>query len=213
MPFTHDQFFDLFERYNRAVSLVIGLCWVATAVLTARLLRRRHPSTALLTLMIFQWAWVGIAFHFVFFTPINQAAWAFGVLFLGHSVLLARYSFWSNRMALERGGTIRHAVALCLLGYALIYPALSVLASGRYLATPLFLAPCPLVIFETGVLMMRTPVPRILFVVPAIWSVIGGSAAVLFGVLPDFVLFPCALLLSLGMCRQRTVAPHVRLAT
>ena len=204
MPFTHEQFFDLFERYNRAVPLAIGLSWLATAVLTASLVRQRRASTALLTLMIFQWAWTGIAFHFVFFTPINPAAWAFGALFLGHAVLLARYTFGSDRIALELSGTIRHGLALCLVVYALIYPALSVLAAGGTLASPLFLVPCPLVIFETAVLMMmRGPVPRALFVVPFIWSLIGSSAAVLFGVLPDFALFLCALLLIVGFYRQR----------
>jgi heme/copper-type cytochrome/quinol oxidase subunit 4 len=76
MPFTHEQFFDLFGRYNRAVPLAIGLCWGATAVLAASVVRGRHASTALLTLMVFQWAWVGIVFHLVFFTSINPAAWA-----------------------------------------------------------------------------------------------------------------------------------------
>lgn len=214
MPFTQEQFFDLFERYNRAVPLVIGLSWVATAVLIVRLLRGRRSPGPLLTLMIFQWAWVGIVFQLIFFTQINPAAWAFGALFLGHAVLLARYTLGTNRTALEPGGTIRYAVALVLMAYALIYPALSVLAAGPTSAVPVFLVPCPLVILETGVLMMmRKPVPRTLFVVPAIWSVVGASAAVLFGVLPDLALFLCAVLLIVGFYRQGTVAPRLRPAT
>lgn len=214
MPFTHDQFFDLFERYNRSFLPAIGLCWFAATVLTAGLARKRHTATGLLALTIFQWVWVGLVFHLIFFTQINPAAWAFGILFVAHAVVLARHAFGRDRIVLEAGGIARRTVASCLIGYALLYPAISALMADRALAAPLFLVPCPLVIFETGVLlMMRTPVPRILFVVPAIWSVIGGSAAVLFGVLPDFVLFLCALLLSLDVCRQRTVAPRVRLAT
>lgn len=214
MPFTQEQFFDLFGRYNRAVPLAIGLCWVATALLVANVVRGRRASTGLLTLMVFQWAWVGIVFHFVFFTSINPAAWAFGALFLGHAFVLGRHTFGTNRIALEHGGTIRHAVALALMAYALIYPALSVLAAGPTSAVPVFLVPCPLVILETGVLMMmREPVPRTLFVVPAVWSVVGGSAAVLFGVLPDYALFLCAVLLIVGFYRQGIVAPRLRLAT
>jgi hypothetical protein len=213
MPFTQEQFFALFERYNRAIPLVIGLTWVATAVLTVRVFRGRHSAGPLLTLMIFQWAWVGVAFHFVFFTKINPAAWIFGALFVGHAILLSRYTLRDARMALDSSGTIRHALGLCLMIYGLIYPALSVLAADRNLALPLFLVPCPLVIIQTGVLlMMRKPVPRALFVVPAVWSVIGASAAVLFDVLPDFALFLCAVLLVVGFYRQRTVTPRLRLA-
>jgi hypothetical protein len=154
---------------------------------------------SVLTLTIFQWAWVGIVFHLMFFTRINPAAWAFGILFVAHAALLASYAFRKDRIILEWNGTIEHVLALCLMAYALFYPALSLFSAGLSLAAPLFLVPCPLLVFETGLLMtVRPPAPRTLSVVPVIWSVIGGSAAVLFGVLPDLILFACAVLLILG---------------
>lgn len=214
MPFTHDQFFDLFERYNRSFLPAIGLCWFAAAVLTAGVVRKRQMSTGLLALTTFQWAWVGVVFHLIFFTQINPSAWAFGILFVAHAVVLARHAFGRDRIVLEAGSTVRHAVAACLMGYALLYPAFSVMVADQALAAPLFLVPCPLVIFETGLLMtLRQPVPRMLFVAPAIWSLIGGSAAVLFGVLPDLMLFACALLLIVGAFRQGTAAPALRKRT
>lgn len=207
MPFTHGQFFDLFESYNRSFLLAIGLSWIAAVILTARFVRERQASRGLLLLTIFQWAWVGIAFHVIFFTRINPAAWAFAILFIVHAILFARYTFGRDRIVLEWTGTMQHAVALCLMAYALLYPALSVFSANLSLAVPLFLVPCPLVIFETGLLMtVRPPVPRLLFVAPTIWSVIGGSAAVLFGVLPDLMLIACALLLMVGAFSQGKVS-------
>jgi Family of unknown function (DUF6064) len=182
---------------------VIGLCWLAATVLTARLVRERQASTGLLTLTVFQWVWVGVVFHLIFFTQINPAAWAFGTLFVAHAVLFAKCAFGRDRIVLEWTGTMKHAAALCLMAYALLYPALSIFSADLSLTAPLFLVPCPLVIFETGLLMtVRPPVPRALFVVPAIWSVIGGSAAVLFGVLPDLMLFACTVLLIVGAFYQ-----------
>ena len=49
--------------------------------------------------------------------------------------------------------------------------------------------PCPVVIFTFGLFLLATrPVPVWLLVVPFIWSLIGGSAAILLGVQQDWLL-------------------------
>ncbi|HEY5550762.1 MAG TPA: DUF6064 family protein, partial [Opitutaceae bacterium] len=57
--------------------------------------------------------------------------------------------------------------------------------------------PCPTTLFTAGVLLaVAAPVPRWLFVVPIAWSVVGGSAAVLLGMMPDLMLFVAGVCLA-----------------
>jgi hypothetical protein len=55
---------------------------------------------------------------------------------------------------------------------------------------PMFgITPCPVTIFTFGVfLLAAAPVSRRLFVIPVIWSLIGGSAAFLLQVPQDWLL-------------------------
>ena len=62
----------------------------------------------------------------------------------------------------------------------LLYPAIGALAGQSYPAVPVFgVAPCPLVIFTFGVLLLADPLPLRLLIVPLLWSLVGGSAALL----------------------------------
>ena len=50
-----------------------------------------------------------------------------------------------------------------------------------------------LVIFTFGLLMLTRPVPLILLIIPALWSVVGGSAAFLLNVPQDWALLASGL--------------------
>ena len=89
--------------------------------------------------------------------------------------------------------TIVSAIAVA---YAMvIYPLLGWAFGHVYPAAPVFgVAPCPTTIFTFGVLLLARPAaPAWLFVIPVIWSVIGGSAALLLGVREDFGLIAAGL--------------------
>jgi Family of unknown function (DUF6064) len=74
-----------------------------------------------------------------------------------------------------------------LIAYGLvIYPLIGLLGAHPYPATPLFgVAPCPTVIFTLGCLLLSNA-GWSYFVVPLLWSAIGGSAAVLLAVPQDY---------------------------
>jgi hypothetical protein len=87
--------------------------------------------------------------------------------------------------------------------YALVYPALNVLADHTYPASPTFGVPCPTGIFTVGLLLTtanRPPIPVV--VAPVLWAVIGGSAALVLGVATDYVLLACSVLLVLDTARK-----------
>ena len=95
--------------------------------------------------------------------------------------------------------------------YALAYPALNMLAGHTYPASPTFGVPCPTGILTAGLLLTtahRPPIPVV--VVPVLWALIGGSAALVLGVATDYVLSG---VLGAPDRRHRQEGPRSRLMT
>jgi hypothetical protein len=88
LPFTVEQFFDIFEAYNTAiwpaqiVAYFIGIGAVALAFRENRLYGR--IISGILALF---WIWMGVFYHIVYFSTINPAAMIFGVLFVLEGLL------------------------------------------------------------------------------------------------------------------------------
>jgi hypothetical protein len=72
--------------------------------------------------------------------------------------------------------------------------------------------PCPTTLFTAGCLLAAVPpVPRWLLVIPALWSLVGGSAALLLGITPDLMLFAAgAALAGLGASSRLRDRPRAR---
>lgn len=82
-PFTTDQFLDVFARYNVAVwpvQLFVYLLGVLCIVLALR--RATYSSRIISLILSLFWLWMGVVYHFLFFSKINQAAWMFGALLI-----------------------------------------------------------------------------------------------------------------------------------
>jgi len=93
LPFTNEQFFDLFAAYNGALWPAALALWMTSALLSALLLtQRRGVDRWLSALLVAHWAWSALAYHGAFFTRINPAAWLFAALFL----LQAALFFWAG---------------------------------------------------------------------------------------------------------------------
>ena len=91
LPFTGEQFFDLFVAYNEALWLAVVALWIASTVVVAlRLSARHHHDRRVSALLVAHWAWSALAYHVAFFTRINPAAWLFAALFLAQAVLVFR---------------------------------------------------------------------------------------------------------------------------
>ena len=91
MPFTSDQFFGVFALYNRAFVVVVAALWIASvAVLT---FVSRDPAGRSRTMALFLgvlWLWNAVAYHALFFTRINPAAWLFAAMFAAQALLFFR---------------------------------------------------------------------------------------------------------------------------
>jgi Family of unknown function (DUF6064) len=210
LPFTQDQFFEVFRRYNEAV-------WPAQAVLMALallavLLAVRGTSSAARVvsgILAILWLWMAVVYHWAFFTSINRAAVLFGVLFMGQGILFAVIAFRKSTLLFDSPGKLRRLMGAAVIGYALlIYPALGALLGHRFPASPTFGLPCPTTIFTFGLLLWAGPsVPRVALAIPLFWAGIGTWGAVSLGVREDYGLAVAALMSAILLVRAKPVPP------
>ena len=208
LPFTREQFFDLFAAYNEALWPAVVALWTASAVTVAVRLTARHPHDRWVSaLLVGHWAWSALAYHVVFFTRINPAAWFFAALFLGQAVLFFRVGVVQQRLSFAPWGHAWAPLAWGLIAYSLAYPLINAIDHLSLLRIPTFGLPCPTTIFTVGVLMLATPRSWKLSIVPVIWSAIGGSAAFLLGVHADLALPVAGIALTIFSVRRTTPEP------
>ena len=206
LPFTHDQFLDVFGTYNNALWPAEVVLWIATAIVAALLASGRPVSRSVSWLLAFHWLVAGAVYHLMYFRAINPAALAFGVAFLIQAALLAGFGAIRPRLTFERGTKPRHFLGLALVVYAMAYPAL-VLASGlHWPRLPLFAVPCPTTLLTIGCLLMVPPrQARVLSVIPILWSGIAGASALALGVIPDLMLLVAGVLLLVHVAWPRVL--------
>ena len=188
MPFTEEQFFDLFASYNGTLWPGAVALWTASAIVALRLTAHRPHDRWISALLVGHWAWSALAYHVAFFTRINPAAWLFAVLFLSEAVLIFRIGVGQRRLSFAPWDDAWAPLAWGLIAYSLVYPAINSIDHQSMLRIPTFGVPCPTTIVTAGVLMLATPRLWRLAAVPVIWSAIGGSAAFLLGVHADMAL-------------------------
>lgn len=196
LPFTAEEFFEVFRRYNEAVwpaqFLLVGLGLAAFALV---FIPRRWSGKAVASILALLWAWLAMTYHILFFSRINPLAFAFGAVSLAGAVVFLWQGAIRGRLHFAWRGGFRGALGLLLVAFALVgYPLWSWTAGHRYPAMPTFGLPCPTTIFTLGMLAFaKRPTPRSPFVVPTLWCFVGVQAALLLGVRQDLALIPAAI--------------------
>lgn len=194
LPFTHDQFLDVFARYNVAVWPAQVLAYLLAAAMIAALVRPAPASGRLIGGgLAAMWLWTGIGYHWMFFADINKAAWLFGTLFVAQGLLLLFVTVFQDRIRFAPTKGLSSWVGWVFLAYAVvIYPLVGRATGSEYPGMPMFgITPCPVTLFTFGLLLLASSaVQWWLFAIPFIWSLVGGSAAFLLHVPQDwFLLF------------------------
>lgn len=189
LPFTREQFFDLFAEYNTALWPALVVLWVASAVVSLLLASsRRPPDRWVSALLAAHWTWSAVAYHAVFFTRINPAAWVFAALFLVQAGLFLHVGVVQGRLSFASRRGAWTVVAWVLVVYSLAYPAINAAHHLTWSAIPAFGVPCPTTLYTAGLLLLARGASWRLSIVPVIWTAIGGSAALVLGVWTDFAL-------------------------
>ena len=204
MPFTSDDFFGVFALYNRRFIVVAVALWLASAGMVAFV--SRDPERRSRTLSLFLavlWLWNAVAYHALFFTRINPAAWLFTAMFVVQAVLFM-WTTAGKRIEYFLSIGWRRRIGQIVVAYALAYPFLTIALGHSYPETPTFGVPCPTAILTIGLLIgARGQLPWTLATIPIVWSFIGGSAAVVLAVPTGYVLLGSGLLLTAILVVQR----------
>jgi hypothetical protein len=190
LPFTHQQFVLVFSIYNGALwPLQLAVHAIGFGMLALLLRPSRRHDRANLLVVAAMWIWTGIVYHIGFFSLINPAAVAFGALFVVQGVLLLRVAM-NGTVAFGTARGLRRALGWTFLVYSLLlYPLLGLLSGAHYLDLPAFgVTPCPVTLTTVGLLLLASPAPRHLFIVPVAWAFVGGSAALLLRMPQDWPL-------------------------
>lgn len=209
LPFSAEQFLGVFARYNQAVwpaQVVIVALAVLVVFLAAKPVRGSDRIVA--GVLALFWAWMGVAYHWLFFAAINPAAWLFGALCVAQAALLLDAGVLWPRLAFRPRADAAGIAGGVLLAYALAgYPLLGYLFGQRYPAAPTFGLPCPTTIFTFGLLLWADrKMPSWLLAIPVAWSVLGASAALSLGIAEDWGL-PAAAVVTVAARLLRRPSP------
>lgn len=188
MPFDSAQFLEVFALYNAAVfpAQVVLLIAALIAVGLAARGDRASSKTAAAILGLL-WLWMGVAYHWLFFSQINGAAVVFGAFFVLQSLIFIYAGVIGNDVSFRRPSGVTSMIGTTFLIYALIvYPLIGMAVGHSYPYSPTFGLPCPTTIFTFGLLLRSArKVPLYVLAIPLVWSLLGASAAYSFGIWED----------------------------
>jgi len=190
LPFTHEQFLDVFGAFNSAWWPAALVLWVLSALALYALARRRAGARPLFALLALHWAWSGAVYHLASFAPINPAAKLFSALFLAQAGLFAWFALRPGSATFAWGAAPRRWLSIGFALYALAYPLLGMAIGLRWPRMPAFAVPCPTTLLTVGLLLALEPRRlRGLAVIPVLWALVGGTAAFALGIVSDLALF------------------------
>ncbi|HVE55896.1 MAG TPA: DUF6064 family protein [Pyrinomonadaceae bacterium] len=211
MPFTIQQFFEVFERYNQAIfPLQFVLVLAASAIVMLVVTQKRFADEIISGMLAFLWLWAGIVYHLVFFAPVNSGAYIFGAFFIAQGVFLFHQGIIKKRLKFQLKPDFYGVLGMAFITYAVVlYPIIGALSGHIFPLSPTFGAPCPTTIFTFGLLMWTDEkLARPLLVIPLLWAFVGSLATFSFGIAEDFGLLLTALSGTFFILRRELFIPR-----
>ncbi|MBR0848031.1 hypothetical protein JQ543_09795 [Bradyrhizobium diazoefficiens] len=192
LPFSREQFLSVFVDYNSAIwPAQVGAYLLGCLAIVLLFGKAAYADRMIAGVLAIMWLWTGIAYHEVFFSTINKAAYLFGALFVAQGACLLYSGVYHDRLRFGFESGAVAWVGMALVTYAaIVYPLIGMTTGHRLAETPMFgVTPCPVTIFTFGLLLLTVrSVPRWLLAIPFAWSLIGGSAAIVLDVPQDWLL-------------------------
>lgn len=205
MPFTAEQFFEIFEKYNQFVFPIQALLILAASYTVLLINRQSGASGQIVSgVLAFLWLWAGIFYHLTFFTRINPAAYIFGVLFILQGALFFYQGVVKKRLHFRLENNFYGILGIIFITYALVvYPIISSALGRGFPFSPTFGVPCPTVIYTFGLLMWTDKkLPPYLLFIPFLWAGTSSLAALIFGVYEDFGLLSAVIIGTFFILRR-----------
>ena len=208
MPFTAEQFFEVFGKYNQFIfPIQFVLVWAAAAAVLLAISRKPVFDEIISGILAFLWLWAGIVYHLIFFTRINSGAYIFAATFIAQGVFFYYQGVVKKQLSFRIKPDLYGILGGAFIAYALvIYPLIGYLLGHLFPASPTFGAPCPTTIFTFGLLMWTDrKLPLHLLIIPLLWSIVGSTATWHFGVAEDFGLPVAATIVAFSVLRREMV--------
>ena len=196
LPFTTEEFLEVFKIYNLTVWPTQILLVILALLMIFVLLKKNKLSDKIISIgLTLFWLWMGIVYHYLFFTKINGAAYVFGLLFVFQAVLFFYYGLIKRNLEFNFRNNFIGVISIIFFLYALIfYPLLGYQFGHLYPRTPTFGLPCPTTIFTFGMIILLANRKNIIFIIPIVWSLVGFTAAIKLGIYQDIGLLIAGLL-------------------
>lgn len=188
LPFTLEQFLDVFRQYNISVwPMQVFLIVLALLATYFSIFKKPYSDTLIVSILVFLWLWMGIVYHLIYFSSINKAAMLFGSLFIIQGLVLFYLGIIKDKLRFQFSLNKYGITGMALIMFALIvYPLLGYWMGHVYPLSPTFGLPCPTIIFTFGVLLFSSSrIHFIVIIIPVTWSLIGFSAVVSLGMKED----------------------------
>ncbi len=195
MPFTAEQFFQVFGIYNTAIFPMQLIFFILCFAALYLLYRNAAYSGIVSAILGFFWVWMGLIYHLMFFAAINPAANIFGILFIIQGTVFLYSGVIKKNLVFAYRTDAYGAAGWIIILYGLVfYPVIGHFAGHQYPYAPELGAPCPTTIFTFGIFLFTTKISRWIIVIPFVWAIIGFFAAVNLGVIQDFGLIIAGLI-------------------
>lgn len=189
LPFTIEQFLNVFAEYNQAVwpfQIVLNLFALSAIILCFKKVKPGDKINS--GILAFLWLWIGMVYHIMHFTSINKAAYVFGIVFILQGIVFIYAGIMRDYLSFNFSVSLYSVTGAIFILYALIvYPIVGHQLGHVYPQSPTFGLPCPTTIFTFGILLFTDKrIPKYVLIIPFLWSLIGFSAAVNLSVYEDF---------------------------
>lgn len=217
LPFTPEQFLSVFVGYNNAIWPIQIAAYLLGGIAVALLFFKTQEGDRVIAgILAVMWLWTGFGYHGTWFSTINRAAYLFAALFIIQGCYILYAGVYRPQIRFGLRPDLATAAGAAFIAYAaIVYPLIGVATGHYYPEIPMFgVTPCPVTVFTFGLLLLTArSVPRWLFVIPFVWSLIGGSAAILLHVPQDWLLLVSGFIaIPLIVFRDRTAIQRVRVA-
>jgi hypothetical protein len=207
-PFTTEQFFGVFEKYNLALfpaQWILLLLGVIAVFLIHSNVKAKHLIIS--CFLGFLWLWMGIVYHILFFADINPVANVFGIVFILQGILFFINGFRSEKLSYSFTPSSKDYIGYFLIVFGLLlYPVIGYLVNGALERTISLGLPCPTTIFTFGFLMLTSSkLPRYMLIIPSLWAILAFSAVIKFGVYQDAMLPVSAMLAIFWLVGRKNI--------
>jgi hypothetical protein len=138
MPFNTQQFLDVFARYNETV-FPAQILFLIAALVAIRLAGNGDiaSSKTVAVILSFLWLWMGVIYHWVFFSDSNSLALVFGGFFVLQSVILFYAGCVQRHLLFHQRSGARSLIGTLFIFYALlIYPIIGMSGGHSYPYSP-----------------------------------------------------------------------------